>query len=109
MISEGENRCKLPFRIISGSVPDDFFLEQNIPNPVIGSGTIIIFGMPEAGLAEIIVTDLAGREVLKTEPHNYTGGIWEIELNTNILPSSVYIYILKTGKVKIARLFVVSK
>lgn len=107
--NDTKTRCNIPIKIITTNIPAGYFLEQNIPNPVTGVETKVIFGLPEAGNAEISVWDLKGQELIKSELYYYQPGVYEIELNTNILPSSVYIYILKTGKVKIARLFVVSK
>jgi hypothetical protein len=107
--TDTKTRCNIPIKIITTNIPAGYFLEQNIPNPVTGLETKVIFGLPEAGNAEISVWDLKGQELIKSELYYYQPGVYEIELNTNILPSSVYIYILKTGKVNIARLFVVSK
>jgi hypothetical protein len=107
--TDTETRCKVPVKIITSAVTANYFLEQNIPNPVIGSETKVIFGLPEAGNAEISIWDLKGQELIKSETAYFQPGVYEIELNTNILHSDVYIYILKTGKVKIARMFIVSK
>ncbi len=78
-------------------IPADFALLQNYPNPF-NPSTKIEFKIPAAGLVNIKVYDLLGREVItlindELQPGNYT-----IDFDASTLASGIYFYKLNTGE-----------
>ncbi len=104
--SNGAFRCNIPVKIITNSVPESFFVEQNIPNPVYNSMTEVIFGIPAGSNVAAGVSDLAGRELIKFDFGYMAKGAYCIEFDLNGLPSGVYIYTIKACNSKIDRIFV---
>lgn len=82
------------------------YLRNNYPNPVV-ENTNIEFGILAKSDAEILITDMSGREVKK---YSYTGiepGNYVLNLRAIDFPTGNYIYTLKVGKVVISRLMMV--
>lgn len=105
--NKATTRCNLPIRIITNSVPEAFFIEQNIPNPVLNSETKIVFGLAGESNVRLSISDLAGRNIEQFDFGYYYGGVYEINLNTAGIPSGVYLYVMEACNRKIARVFVV--
>ncbi len=80
----------------NGAVASNFELYQNVPNPFKGE-TTIGFNLPEAGIAKLTVTDMAGR-VLTTIEREFAAGYNQLSLNSNDLNASgVMYYTLETA------------
>ena len=85
----------------SGSVPREFALLQNIPNPF-NAATRITFNLPEPGDVSLVVYDVLGRKVttlvdgyLESGTHHV---IWDArDANGGAMASGVYFYRLVTG------------
>ncbi|MGH7594781.1 MAG: FG-GAP-like repeat-containing protein [bacterium] len=73
-----------------------FALHQNYPNPF-NPSTIIGFSLPRATVVELIVFDLAGREVMKLASGFKSAGKHELAFEARHLSSGVYVYRLRTG------------
>jgi len=54
--------------------------------------------LPKRAFAELIVYDIAGREVAKLINGKYEAGYYEIEFDASSLASGIYFYKLTAGK-----------
>lgn len=78
------------------SLPDDFSLNQNHPNPF-NPSTRISFALPEQELVKIKVFDILGREIAVLLNDIKNPGYHEILFNADTLPSGTYIYEIRAG------------
>lgn len=81
---------------ISGESPEEYALLQNYPNPF-NPATKIEFKIPVAGLVNLKIYDVLGREVTtllneEIQPGNYT-----IDFDASDIASGIYFYTLKVG------------
>ena len=83
-------------RYVSTSVPTDYTLEQNFPNPF-NPSTRIRFDMLSQGPAKLIVTDILGKEVSVLVNENLGMGTYEYTFNGAGFSSGVYFYTLAAG------------
>ncbi|NKB68889.1 MAG: T9SS type A sorting domain-containing protein [Candidatus Latescibacteria bacterium] len=84
-----------------GTVPDDFALNQNFPNPF-NAGTVIQFSLPTASPVELAVFNLAGQKVATLAEGVRTAGQYRLEWDGRDdggreLASGVYLYRLQAG------------
>ncbi len=105
---QGESRCGLSISIVTTSVPAGFILEQNIPNPVVNYSTAIRFGIPSTENVEISIFNLNGIKIQTPVEGTYTGGIYQVAVDTRNFSNGVYFYELSTKNVKLTRMFVVN-
>jgi hypothetical protein len=82
--------------LASSVIPDEYYLEQNVPNPF-NPVTMVNFGLPEGGNAELKVFDLLGREVEILYSGWLSAGHHQITFDACYLPSGIYFYQLKVG------------
>ncbi len=82
---------------ISSEVPQSFELHQNYPNPF-NPSTKIKFDIKSAGLAELNVYDIQGREVSELFKGNLAAGKYEAQWNAEKFSSGTYIAKLTAGK-----------
>jgi len=83
-----------------------YALEQNRPNPFAGT-TQIGFTLAEAGQAELLVTDVAGRVVWRTSGE-FAAGRTQVEIAAGELPTAgVLSYTLTAGEFTATRMMVV--
>jgi len=78
-----------------GSVPTEYFLNGNYPNPF-NPSTTIEFGVPEAANVSLVVYDIMGREVAVLVSGMLTAGRHDASFDASDLPSGTYIYRLTT-------------
>ena len=79
------------------SVPSEYILENNYPNPF-NPSTLIIFYLPEATFVKLTVFDVLGNEVKMLINEEKKSGFHKAIFNGNGLPSGVYFYNLQTTK-----------
>jgi hypothetical protein len=81
---------------VSGSLPREYKLHQNHPNPF-NPTTVISYKLPIRSLVTIKVYDVLGREVqtLVNEPQN--AGDHSVTFRAGNLPSGMYLYRLQAG------------
>lgn len=77
-------------------VVKDFKLEQNFPNPF-NPTTIISWQSPVGSWQTLKIYDILGNEIATLVDEYRSGGKYEIDFETTVLPSGVYFYQLKTG------------
>ena len=77
------------------NTPTKFSLEQNYPNPF-NPITKIKYSIKEAGLVQLRVYDILGKEIAILVNENKESGNYSIDFNATELPSGVYIYQLTT-------------
>jgi hypothetical protein len=78
-------------------LPEYFTLYQNYPNPF-NPITTISWQMPEAGLVNLKIYDVLGREVTTLVNEEVSAGKHESVFNANRFSSGVYFYQLKAGE-----------
>lgn len=79
-----------------GTIPTEFALEQNFPNPF-NPSTTFRFSIPTQSEAVIKVFDILGNEVATLMDEEKPVGTYELTWNAEGLPSGVYFYQLKAG------------
>ncbi len=89
-------------------IPRQLALHQNYPNPFNPLTTIVI-ELPEAGLAQLMVFDVLGREVTTLVDAQLHAGPYEFQFNASALPSGMYLYRLRFGRELITRRMVLVK
>jgi len=77
-------------------IPSEFFLSQNYPNPF-NPSTQIKYSIKKAGLVQLRVYDILGKEIATLVNTNKEAGNYSIEFNANQLPSGIYIYRMQSG------------
>jgi hypothetical protein len=78
-------------------VPDKFSLEQNYPNPF-NQFTMFNVQCPIAGIIQVKVYDLVGREVATLVDDRLEAGTYEVKFDAGNLTSGIYFYQLKSEK-----------
>ena len=82
--------------IVSRTIPSDFELAQNFPNPF-NPSTQINFSIPRNAHVSLKVYDANGREVATLLNANKASGNYSIEFNASSLASGIYYYTLTAG------------
>jgi len=83
-------------------------LEQNYPNPF-NPTTQINYSIKEAGLVQLKVYDILGKEIATLVNENKEAGNYSIGFNAAELPSGVYIYQLTTPGFSQVRKMILAK
>lgn len=86
------NSAEMPLN----SIPRQFSLEQNFPNPF-NPTTAIRYALPVSGHIKITVHDLLGRETATLVDENQSAGWKEISWNAAKFSSGVYYYKIQSG------------
>ena len=73
------------------SIPDDYELMQNFPNPF-NPATKIRFTLPEAGIVKIEIYDILGQRVARLLNNELSSGIHEVNFDGSRFASGMYIY-----------------
>lgn len=77
------------------SVPKEFNLHQNFPNPF-NPSTIINYSLVKQGHVKLSVYDLLGREIMVLVNKNQLPGNYSVSVDAGLFSSGVYIYQLET-------------
>ena len=88
--------CIVDLAIDNNSIPNQFSLGQNIPNPF-NPITLIPFSVPEITNVELAIHNIVGQEIYKKTFNNLYPGNYEHRWNAENFNSGVYIYTLKTS------------
>ncbi|MCC6255920.1 MAG: T9SS type A sorting domain-containing protein [Ignavibacteriaceae bacterium] len=78
------------------SIPLEYRLEQNFPNPFNPTSTIN-YSVKENGYVRLKVYDIIGNEVADLVNRNLNAGYYSVEFNAGELPSGVYIYSIQVN------------
>jgi len=78
------------------SIPEEYFLSQNFPNPF-NPTTTIKYSVPENSLVTLKVFDIIGNEIESLVNEEKSVGRYEVKLNANNLASGVYFYQIRAG------------
>ncbi len=78
------------------SVPTDFELCKNYPNPF-NPGTTITYTIPMTEFVSITVYDMLGKEVTILVDGKKPAGHYRVDFNASGLPSGMYFYTLQAG------------
>jgi len=77
-------------------IPTEYSISQNYPNPF-NPTTKIRFALPKTTLTKISIYDLLGREIMTPVNEKLQAGFHEINIDSNNLPSGVYLYRIQSG------------
>lgn len=80
----------------TAEVPDEYFLDQNQPNPF-NPETSIRFGLKAPGKAELAVYNVMGRQVATVIDRELRAGEHTVTFSAADLPSGVYFYSLRVN------------
>jgi len=80
----------------SGTIPKDFTLSQNFPNPF-NPSTVIKYQLPKESFVTIKIYDLLGRDVKTLVKEEKSTGSYSVKFNSANLPSGIYLYRLQAG------------
>lgn len=83
-------------RIFNNNLPSNYSLEQNYPNPF-NPSTDITFSISKAGLVELVVYDVLGREIEVLAKDSYQPGKYTVNFDASKLASGVYFYTLRVN------------
>lgn len=76
-------------------LPSEFSLGQNYPNPF-NPVTNIVFDLPSATFAKLVIYDLLGREITTIVNEQLRAGTYKVDWNASNYPSGIYFYVLTT-------------
>ena len=82
--------------ISNGTIPDEFKLYDNYPNPF-NPGTTIRFALKEARFVNIKIFDITGREVKRLIGENLPAGDYSVKFDAVKLSSGIYFYAIEAG------------
>ena len=101
--SDGDGVCDaLDISQINSSIPDEFSISQNFPNPF-NPVTSITFDVPEVDDISITVYDLTGKEIINLVSGVYTPGSYIVDWDAFGVSSGMYIYRYTNGRDVISR------
>jgi CubicO group peptidase (beta-lactamase class C family)/uncharacterized lipoprotein YbaY len=78
-------------------LPTAFNLKQNFPNPF-NPSTTIKYSVPELSKVKLTVFNLLGEEIKTLVDEEKMPGSYELEFNSENIPSGVYFYQIKAGE-----------
>jgi hypothetical protein len=78
------------------SVPTEYALRQNFPNPF-NPSTTIVFELPAKTMVRLTAYDLLGREIATLVDEDKTAGVYEVLFDASRMASGVYFYRLEAG------------
>lgn len=81
---------------VSTTIPAEFSLDQNFPNPFNPASTIR-FSLKNGGMVELFITNSLGQRVGNLVYGEYAAGTHEVTFNADGLASGTYFYTLKSG------------
>lgn len=79
------------------TVPAEFSLAQNFPNPF-NPSTVIRYGLPQQSHVSLDVFNVIGQKVASLVNENQEAGYHEVHFSGSSLPSGVYFYRLTAGE-----------
>ncbi|MDQ3021867.1 MAG: M12 family metallo-peptidase [Bacteroidota bacterium] len=90
-------RTTVGINVISTTVPEQFNLKNNYPNPF-NPSTNIEFDIPKSSFVELRIFDSRGSEVNTLVNEKLQPGSYKYNYNAAGLPSGVYFYSIKTNE-----------
>lgn len=110
--SQSENQKEFEIRasntMSAQSMPTEFALCQNFPNPF-NPTTQIRFSLAEACNVRLQIFDILGREIKMLAAGQYQRGSYTLTLDASTMPSGVYMYRLQAGNYTAVRKLVLLK
>ncbi len=79
-----------------GTVPSEYSLAQNFPNPF-NPSTNIKFELPISGHVKLTVFDLTGREISVLINESRQAGVYNVDFDASLFASGIYFYKLVAG------------
>lgn len=79
------------------TIPKEYHLHQNFPNPF-NPTTTIRYDLPKDGLVQLEVFDILGRKITTLVNTRQSAGRYDINFDASNLASGIYIYKLQSGE-----------
>ncbi|HEX2867940.1 MAG TPA: T9SS type A sorting domain-containing protein [Ignavibacteriales bacterium] len=93
----------------TNTVPNNFFLSQNFPNPF-NPSTTIKFGLPAEAFVSLRIFNILGQEVaVLINSEHMTAGSYNVDFNASKLTSGTYIYQLNFNNQMITKKMLLMK
>jgi len=91
-----------------GSVPDNYYLAQNHPNPF-NPVTTIAFGVRESCRVVLRLYNILGHEIMTITDKKHTAGHYEVQFDAAPLSSGIYMYSIEMKDFRAVRKMMVLK
>ena len=85
-----------------------FQLLQNVPNPF-GASTAIGYKLPKSSNVSILITDIAGREIVNINEGTQAAGLHSVNVDASNFKKGIYFYTLSAGNVKLTRKMIITE
>jgi len=82
--------------ITVNTIPEDYSLQQNFPNPF-NPSTVISYQLPKGGYVNLKVYNELGKEVSSLVNENQNAGRYEVKFDASNLSSGIYYYSISAG------------
>jgi len=105
--SLGEIVTSVP-SVNTNSIPDEFFLGQNFPNPF-NPRTNIVFSLARGINVTLTVFDVLGRKVQTLVDGQFTAGTFNFNWDGSEWPSGTFFYHLQAGSFEMTRKMILQK
>ncbi|MCY7362246.1 MAG: T9SS type A sorting domain-containing protein, partial [Ignavibacteria bacterium] len=92
----------------SQSIPENFSLYQNFPNPI-NSSTQIKFDINQNNYYKLEIFNYLGQSIQKLFEKNLNSGTYHINFESDNISSGIYYYILSSPKERFVESFVLLK
>lgn len=92
----GHHSVSQIIEVSTGSIPTEYALRQNFPNPF-NPATTILYQVKEEGLVQLKVFNLLGQEMTTLLNEIKPAGYYSLNFDASNLPSGVYIYSLQVN------------
>lgn len=91
-----------------GTLPAEFVLNQNYPNPF-NPLTTISYSVPKQAHVTLTIYNTLGQEVTRLVDEMQAAGEYQVNFETRNLPGGIYLYVLRSEGVNIAKKLVLIK
>ncbi len=79
-----------------GTIPEEFYLEQNFPNPF-NSGTIIRYILTKPSKVELSIFDISGKKIRTLVSGYKSAGTYDVIFKADDLTTGIYFYKMTAG------------
>jgi hypothetical protein len=93
----GKDIASYEDELTSQTIPEQYTLEQNFPNPF-NPSTTIRFNIPSGEMVKLVIYDVLGEEVSVLVDAYKDAGTYEVNFNASNFASGIYYYAIKTEK-----------
>ena len=107
LVRVNPSRCDVAVQLTTSVAPQQYFMEQNFPNPASGGFTTVRVGLAETTFVRFSVYTPLGETIAVPIDGVVQAGILSVNIDVSKLESGVYFYELRTGATRIVKRFIV--